>query len=141
MLEERCVERNDLVHHRERHRERLVCMPQDEDRQDRQCERKRDEYARPDPKLRLNGDSPIQLVHRSFDDVHAHATAGDVRYLFLRGEAWQEDELKGLRRVQTLYAFRVHQVLFHGFATQDIGIHAAAVVVNLDDDVRTNTYR
>src|SRR5262249_27435972 len=69
------------------------------------------------------------------DDVHAHATTGDVGGLGRGREAGGEDQLHRGPIVHAIGHFLGDDLLVYGARLELVRVHAAAVVLDGDDDV------
>ena len=69
------------------------------------------------------------------DDIHADATAGDIRHLLRGGEPREEDEVVYLRigNIRNV-AIRGIQTPLDGLGENRLPIQALAVVFNFNDD-------
>ena len=107
----------------------------DERGDDRERERDLHAHGRAGARFRLHVDGAADFFDVGFDDVHADAAAGDVGDFFGGGEAGQEDEVDAFALAHARGLFRRDQAFFDGFAADFVGVEAAAVVGNFDDDL------
>ncbi len=81
-------------------------------------------------------------VHRSLEpmqyalhDVQTNAPAGDFGDLIRRAESWTEDEIQNVCFAEPVGLFRLQETSFDGSVLDFLGIDAAPIVTDLDDDL------
>src|ERR1700688_2361714 len=107
----------------------------DQCRDDRERERDLDGEAQPDAGNRLNVDSAADLVDIVAHHIHADAAARHAGDFGRGGKPGREDELVNLRFRQLVDVGLGNQTLGDRLVLDALGVEAAAIVGNLNDNV------